>query len=297
MKFFFTIFLTILLFISCLEKERTEGVVYAGARAHRECIRPFPNPEGWVMALKAINKNFEGSTPCALWILGRITHSQGKSVCSFDFPPPKNGKKYENVRFTSNVDLNEKYLSLFDKQGVKVFLQVESGDANVDDLIDLVLKRYRRHRCVAGFGVDVEWHKIRKNVKLSYGEPISDEEAKRWEKKVKSYNRKYKLYFKHWLPAWMPPKYRGDLIFVNDSQDYQNLDLMVKDFDYWAKKYYPNTVFFQIGYGSDRTKLWGSMENPPKEMADAIGADIKQPHGFFWVDFTLREVAPTKIKK
>jgi hypothetical protein len=88
----------------------------------------------------------------------------------------------------------------------------------------------------------------------------------------------------------MPPNYRGDIVFVDDSQIFDNFGEMLDEFvDYWAEYFAPNMVFFQIGYPSDRP-WWQKMSNPPKDMGKAIAQRISQRCGIFWVDFTLRDV-------
>jgi hypothetical protein len=54
-------------------------------------------------------------------------------------------------------DGNEEALTLFDEMGAQVWLQVEPGNAPVEDLIHIVLERYGHHPSVVGVGVDVEW--------------------------------------------------------------------------------------------------------------------------------------------
>ena len=88
----------------------------------------------------------------------------------------------------------------------------------------------------------------------------------------------------------MPPTYRGDIIFVDDSQQLKDFEAMVDEFAIsWADYFKPNTVFFQVGYSSDR-KWWGKLNNPPKDIGITLARNIDQTCGIFWVDFTLRQV-------
>jgi hypothetical protein len=257
-------------------------VAFAGVRSSSYGIRPFPDADAWVTAMQTMSSYFEGSTPCAIWIVGQL--SKGGD-CRLFFP--SQGKSYEHIRF-NEVDKHEAFLEYFDKAGVKVFLQVEPGNADISILLDLVLERYGHHSCVIGFGVDVEWN--RESEKPGWGMPVSDDEAEVWEQKIKSYNPVYKLFLKHWDREWMPPTYRGDIIFISDSQELDGLDAMVNEFaDYWAKYFKPNPVYFQIGYRSDR-EWWKNLETPPKALGEAIVSKVEQETGIFWVDFTLREV-------
>ena len=90
----------------------------------------------------------------------------------------------------------------------------------------------------------------------------------------------------------MPPTYRGDIIFVDDSQMLQNFEAMLDEFvNYWSGYFEPNMVFFQIGYNSDKP-WWNILDDPPLDIGDAIAQNISQDCGVFWVDFTLEDVLP-----
>ena len=262
---------------------------YAGARSSYYGIYPFPTGEQW----KNVNNNmavqFEGAQATALWIIGGIQRDTVKKVdyCRLEFPEPDSGV-YDSITFYS-YDKHEPYLSYFDTTGVKVFLQVESGDANVGTLIDLVLSRYSHHPCVAGFGVDAEWYLI--SVTPNTGTKVTDALAEAWDKKVKTYNSAYRLFIKHWDKRWMPPGYRSDIVFINDSQKFMNIAHMASEFSAWAESFTPSTVMFQVGYPSDYI-WWKNLANPPKDIGYTILAEIndptnKQEIGVIWVDFTL----------
>jgi hypothetical protein len=263
-----------------------KNVIYAGVRSSSYGIEPFPEPQGWQKAIETMSGYFEGSTSCAIWIVGKFERNK---ACRLFFP--SDGKTYTNIEFEA-VDTHEKYLSYFDTAGIKVFLQVEPASADLPTLIDLVLNRYKHHKCVIGFGVDVEWH--RESERPEWGVPVDDRMAETWEQRVRAHNPQYRLFLKHWDRQWMPKNYRGDIVFVDDSQILPNLDAMVEEFaTSWAAYFYPNTVFFQIGYPSDKP-WWQKLNNPPSDIGKAIAEQIKQDCGIFWVDFTLRDVLPTK---
>ncbi len=205
---------------------------------------------------------------------------------------PSDGGQYNHITFRP-TDKYEEYLDAFDQSEVRVFLQVEPGHANVDDLITLVLNRYGHHPCVIGFGVDVEWYREVDNP--GWGIPVNDSTALHWEQLVKQHNSSYRLFLKHWDRNWMPSTYRGDLIFVDDSQGFPDLNAAVNEFTtYWADYFFPNPVFFQIGYAIDKP-WWETLENPAQDFGTAIVEHIApgQECGVFWVDFTLRDVLPT----
>lgn len=263
-----------------------QNIIYAGVRSSSYGIDPFPEPEGWQKAMQTMSGYFEDSTPCAIWIVGKFERNK---ACHLFFP--SDGKEYTNIEFEAE-DMHERYLSLFDTVGIKVFLQVEPASADLPTLIDIVLDRYKHHSCVIGFGVDVEWHRESENPE--WGVPVSDQQAEMWEQRVKTHNPQYKLFLKHWDRNWMPENYRGDIVFVDDSQILPNLDAMLDEFvNYWSAYFYPNMVLFQIGYPSDKP-WWEKLDNPPSDIGMAIASRIKQECGIFWVDFTLRDVLPTQ---
>lgn len=263
-----------------------KNIIYAGVRSSSYGIKPFPEPQGWQKATQTMSGYFEGSTPCAIWIVGKFERNK---ACHLFFP--SDGKAYTNIEF-EDVDTHEKFLSHFDNVGIKVFLQVEPASADLPTLIDLVLNRYKHHACVIGFGVDAEWHRESENPE--WGVAVSDQQAEMWEKRVKAHNPQYKLFLKHWDRRWMPENYRGDIVFVDDSQILPNFDAMLEEFvDYWSAYFYPNMVFFQIGYPSDKP-WWQKLDTPPSDIGVAIARRIKQDCGIFWVDFTLRDVLPIK---
>lgn len=264
------------------QEKSASKVIYAGTRSSSYGIRPFPVVAEWDNALKKMSSYYEGSAPTAVWIVGEMAKDAG---CKLFFP--SEGKSYNDIVF-SEEDKHEPFLDYFDEAGIKVFLQVESGKADMLTIMDLVLNRYKHHPCVIGFGVDVEWYKENENP--GWGMKVSDALAEEWENKVKSFNKDYILFLKHWERDWMPPKYRGDILFISDSQEHADLNAMLDEFqNYWADYFKPNTVGFQIGYRADK-QIWEKYTNPPCDLGKLIVKDVEQNCGVFWVDFTLRDV-------
>ncbi|MCP4148785.1 MAG: hypothetical protein GY757_13645 [bacterium] len=258
---------------------------YAGVRSSVYGIKPFPGPEGWEKAIDAMAGYFENSTPCAVWIIGILEEPK---TCHLEFP--SDGKQYTNISFLDH-DKHEAYLDYFDEKGIKVFLQVEPANGDVETLIDLVLNRYMHHPSVIGLGIDVEWYKEFDNPK--WGVKVDDATAEKWEKQVKCYKSSYRMFLKHWDRLWMPPNYRGDILFISDSQQLKDQDEMQKEFvDYWAAFFYPNPVGFQVGYEADY-QWWQKLTTPPKGIGEPLIQAIPQEVSIFWVDFTLRKVLPT----
>jgi len=258
-------------------------VAFAGVRSSIYGLKPFPGPDSWKKAIMAMAGHHPGATPVAVWIVGHLGRPRD---CVLEFPG--DGQAYPDIRF-DEFDRHEPYLEAFDRAGIKVFLQVEPAHADVKTLIDLVLGRYGKHPSVIGFGVDVEWH--READRPQEGVPVDDDTGRQWEAWVKAHDPAYRLFIKHWDERWLCPTYRGDIVFVDDSQIVDSAEALVKEFEAWGKHFYPNPVMFQIGYPSDRP-WWSKMPEPPKTLGRAIAARIDQPCGIVWVDFTLREALP-----
>ncbi|SMD18956.1 fibronectin type III domain-containing protein [Kibdelosporangium aridum] len=261
-------------------------VHWGGARSSSYGISPFPSACGWEKATKQMSGYFPGSTPANVWIVGNISNNG----VALQFPHPGDGRNYgSRIKFASS-DKHEPFLDYFDTHGIKVWLQVESGFADMPTLIDLVLKRYKHHPSVLGFGVDVEWFNPRG---ADLNDPVTDSLAQQWESRVKSHKSSYTLFLKHFSPASLPKTYRGQIVFVDDTQYFTNVTDYVAEMKGWADLYYPNPVLYQIGYASDRG-WWSKEAKPiPQTLSRKLSGVTRQAHGFAWVDFTLRDVLST----
>lgn len=276
--------------------ENVSNIKYAGCRESItgttnswSNMSLFPKPAEWEYMLKNMSGFYGGNaTSSALWIVGEMGQDSSCHLCF-----PSDGNDHDYMTF-EGMDYFESSLSYFDTTGIKVFVQVEPGFASITELVDVVMARYGTHACIVGFGVDMEWYEsvdwddTNGEDHFSY---ISDADAQAWETKVKSYSSNYRLYLKHWRTDFMPPSYRGDIIFINDAQGFNNLSVLVNAFVQWEDHYSPSPVMFQIGYEQDKS-WWNSYENPPlaigKEIAEWI-SNKNQEVGIFWVDFTLRD--------
>jgi hypothetical protein len=268
------------------------GVKFAGVRSSGYGIRPFPAVEGWESAMKTMAGYFPGATPVGIWIVGRLN---GRSTgMTLEFPKPGGNTEYGPLYTFSDQDKHEPYLKYFDTHGIKVFLQVEPGFADVNTAIDLVFMRYQHHSSVIGFGIDVEWFQ---NAKTDAPNGIAtDDLVKGWETRVKAYNRKYQFFVKHFRSADLPATYRGDVVFVDDSQQFSSREEFLAEYKQFAERFYPNTVMFQIGYRADK-KWWGGAGDPiPKTLGEQLASQTRQACGIVWVDFTLRDVLPVEPK-
>jgi hypothetical protein len=262
------------------ESSGSASEVLAGWRSSPYEFQQEKEPSYWVNVAENMTSKIGNSVPSGVWILGEIVGHQ----CHLTFD---SSVSFPNIVFL-NMDQNEKYLSAFDAAGLKVWLQVEPADANVETLIDLVLQRYQHHSCVIGFGVDVEWLQAD-----SYpdGRAVTNEEAQGWLDRVKSYNPSYQLFLKHWLIEKMPTTHAADIVFTDDSQGFSNINALADEFSQWATNFWPSKVCFQIGYDSDRS-WWSQFADPYKTITDKLTSEIPNCNGVYWVDFTLLSIYP-----
>ena len=287
---------------------------WAGCRSSEYGIKPFPTSSEWKTYVNKMTSYYKESTGALVWIVGGVTeysskHPEMSWTCHLNFPVSdaelaeiglsKSSSSLEGIRFAEE-DEYEEYFTAFDKAGYDVWLQVESGKCDLETLAKIVMNHYKKHPCVKGFGIDVEWYNPGnyknndggKGTRFKgYGTQLTGEVAKKVDATVKAIKPSYNVFVKHWDPKWLPDTFPADMIFVSDSQMHESLEAMQQHFQYWAELYYPNNVFFQIGYDEDED-LWGSYKNPAKELGAYLLNGIKDPNkcGIIWVDFTLKSV-------
>ncbi len=249
---------------------------------------PFPAADYWAEASAEFAASLENAAPALIWIIGEIEFGDAGGDVRLKFPAPEETPIDEHVLF-GDADLTESYLSQFDETGVQVWLQVEPGDADIAELIELVIGRYGGHPCVVGFGVDLEWYGW--SPENDAGTAASDAEAQIWSEQVRAYNSDYKLFLKHWEIEKMPPSYRAGLLFLDDSQGFDSLDSMLDEFQVWGEAFATGDVAFQFGYEVDQI-WWGQMENPAKVISQAINSRVSNASEFYWVDFTMQQIWP-----
>lgn len=275
-------------------------VKWAGIRFSQYGIRRsfgkdnFPGPDTTAGFMDKMASFYEGSTGACILIVGTISTEKDDSGniingrCSLTFPL---SKKIENAS-GSKEDFYEDYLTAMDNAGLSVWLQVEPGDADLVELATEVMTRYKNHPCVKGFGIDVEWYEYRKRTYQEEGDSskLKNTLAKKVLDAVRAINPEYTVFVKHWDTAWLPTRMEG-LIYVNDSQQFMNMDQVISEFSDWARTYAPQPVMFQIGYDAD-TWIWNKYTNPAKEFGQAIidGCKSGNEVGIIWVDFTLSKV-------
>ncbi len=266
------------------------NIKWAGARSSRYGITPFPSITGWTNAITAMSGYFPGSTSVALWLPGEIEFNGSNSGQGFNFPNP-GGTWNSTIKFTSS-DQNESYLAYFDTRNIKVFLQVEPGFSPMDQLFDIMYRKYGQHPSVIGFGVDAEWYQS--SCDGCTNAKITNSLAQTWESKIKALNPNYLLFLKHFDKSNLPPTYRGNIIFIDDSEQNGSYNGFLSEMKSFADFFYPNPIMYQIGYPSDKS-WWQNQQNPvPQTIGKALSAQTKsgQNAGVVWVDFSLKDVLP-----
>jgi len=295
----------------------TSEVIWGGARSSFYGIDPFPEDSSWTFIGKNIQKSSSASTPVQIWILGHIDAS-GNCVLEFEQPHfvttvPDNIVFLEDINGSNDgfqFNDHEATLTHFDKHGIKVFLQVEPGLADISTLMDIVITKFGHHESVIGFGIDIEWYEVDTDENPNgtivdtdtiWWNQVTDSAAQQWEDTLVTYNSTYQLFLKHWLAEIMSPIYRGNILYINDSQDFTwgdnpewgdgALEEMVKEFVGWAEYFSEAPVGFQIGYPNDTT-WWCKLSDPITTISSTIisgmnDAGLSQEVGMFWVDFTL----------
>jgi hypothetical protein len=252
-----------------------------GFRASIYGITPMPSPEYWYDVGADARSKFSGAGIQGVWVIGCFLDD---GTCYLNFP---SSVRYPEISF-AETDENEAYLSYFDRKGVSVYLQVEPGQASVDDLIRLVLGRYSNHPCVAGFGVDVEWYGA---PEYAGGKKVTDQEAAEWYDLVSSYNKSYSLFLKHWKVSKMPSTYRKGIYFIDDSEGFTSLSDMAEEFARWGRSFDGSPVGFQIGYPEDEG-WWSQYDDPYGTIGHVLLETVPNARGIYWVDFSLRDIYP-----
>ena len=299
-------------FISCEDEVSGSGYAeWAGVRCSPygwkvDGKRQYPSEstlKSYVNKIRSFYNKDEaaGSRGVVVLIVGTVSEEDDYS-CSLGFPnkyPDGHEKAGTQIASFSkgktgagfrDEDRYDSYLSALDGTDIDVWLQVESGFADIVKLAKVVMNRYQNHPCVKGFGVDVEWYQ--NTTDGQPGVPLTDTVAKNVDDAVKAVNTEYSVFVKHWETGYLPPSYRGvnnDMVFVTDSQGFGNIGTAKSHYRQWAEHYDPNPVFFQIAYDDDEG-LWKNLDRPLADYGSEILTSIEdssQKRGIVWVDFTF----------
>ena len=191
---------------------------------------------------------------------------------------------YQFIDF-SDVDENSDYLNSFDEHGVKVWLEIEPGSANVDELIDLVLLNYKDHSSIRGVAIDVEWLEY---LNYNEGRAVSDAEVTSWINKIRSYNPDYDLMLIHWDVNKMPSIQPEGVIFNNDGQSSSDLNNFLEGASSWGNSF-NGDVGYTIGFPSDRA-WWQELLDPAGEISNSLFQEVENTEEVLWASWTINEI-------
>lgn len=249
------------------------------------------DPTFWIVVAQKMSEKFPGSTPGGILVVGEIDGEPETATNSF-LPFPKPSGTYPNVTFGS-TDTLEPLLTAYDEAGLKVYLQVESADADVPMLMDLIMKRYKHHSSVIGFGVDVEWYHQSKYP--GFGKPLTDNEVTKWARQVKTYNPYYGLTLTHWDATYLSNARPDNVVFLTDSEHIGSIEAAIGNYTSWVDHFAPSQVGFHLGYPSD-ISWWGGLTDPASSIINPViearpNANIG---GVYWVHFSATKAFPIK---
>jgi hypothetical protein len=243
-------------------------------------------PSYWVNANSFINSKSLDKAKLNIWVTTVIwDDGRGGSVCHLTFPQPSGGP-YTGMSFSA-TDENEAYLSAFDAAGIKVLLEIESANANIPTVIDLLLTQYSHHSCVAGISIDIEW--IRPS-SYANGKAVTDAEASTWLTKIKSYNSNYMLNLVHWQTSKMPPAFRdANLILENDGLNHGSYANMLTAFKDWGTYFSNANVGFVVGFDEDKSWI-SKLSDPAGTIINGIFNGVSNCKVVYWASWTIPDI-------
>ena len=115
------------------------------------------------------------------------------------------------VRSYSEVDRIEPYLVNCDELNIKVILSIQSLQADIPQLLQLLLDRYGDHPSLIGVNIDMEW----KHTGIIH--KVTDVERDRWTTILASYNNSFKLFLTWYGDFENFPSNSDKLVFLFDG--------------------------------------------------------------------------------
>lgn len=166
-----------------------------------------------------------------------VAQAHDNGLVYLPFPFQNTGFLYS----TTTTDLVEMYISEFETAGLKVILSIQPLEADIKQLIGILLSRYSNHDNILGINVDIEWKES--------GTPnhVSNEERNTWLSEIKRYNANYKLFITYFKDYTYFPDDHPDLVILYDGeQDTQTY--LLKEYQELARHY--SSVGIYTGYSS-----------------------------------------------
>jgi hypothetical protein len=136
-----------------------------------------------------------------------VAQAHDNGLVYLPFPFQNTGFLYS----TTTTDFVETYLSEFEAAGLKVILSVQPLEADIKQLIGIILSRYSNHDNILGINVDIEWKES--------GTPnhVSNKERDTWLSEIKRYNADYKLFITYFKDYTYFPGNHRDLVVLMEK--------------------------------------------------------------------------------
>ena len=268
--------LVVFIFLGC---QTSEGR-YLGSTASRVDLDFFPDSDSWVSYIDTFSSSVGSGEKAVLWSIGE--YSSDGIILSF----PGNDNINKNIYF-SDIDIDNKYISAFDKKGISTFLLIEPGCSDIPETIKYLLEYYSRHKSVVGVCIDLEWLSITGN---DIGEvPVSKDSILRWLDILENYDSKYKLILKHWDASLIGRLDNDRVIYLESMEGISTEKEFMDRFSFWVKKFYPNKVGFEMGFKDDNLP-WITDLNSIYSFHRKIDTFTSYPSSLFWSDSTLFDI-------
>jgi hypothetical protein len=166
-----------------------------------------------------------------------VAQAHDNGLVYLPFPFQNTGFLYS----TTTTDLVEMYLSEFEAAGLGVILSVQPLEADIKELIGIILSRYGNHDNILGINIDIEWKES--------GTPnhVSNEERNTWLSEIKKYDTNYKLFITYFGDYTYFPDDHPDLVILYDGEEDTQTNLL-RQYQDLAKHY--SSVGIYTGYSS-----------------------------------------------
>jgi peptidoglycan/xylan/chitin deacetylase (PgdA/CDA1 family) len=166
-----------------------------------------------------------------------VAQAHDNGLVYLPFPFQNTGFLYS----TTTTDLVEMYLSEFEAAGLGVILSVQPLEADIKELIGIILSRYGNHDNILGINIDIEWKES--------GTPnhVSNEERDTWLSEMKKYNANYRLFITYFQDYTYFPDDHPDLVILFDGEEDTQTNLL-RQYEELAKHY--GSVGIYTGYSS-----------------------------------------------
>jgi hypothetical protein len=156
----------------------------------------------------------------------------------------------------SDEDEAEPYLKTFDNEGVGVILSLQPLEADVPQLMELMLTRYGQHSCIVGINVDLEWkHSGAWN-------HVSNNERDAWLAVLKGHNAGLRLFLTYYGNRTYFPGDAPGLVVLFDGEGDAQVNLLERYGELAAH-------FSQVGIYTGYTS-----SSPPTASNDRILASV-----------------------